>query len=462
VAAIVRDSIDSFAVSEGRSNDLFWEGLLLQVEEQRVIPIIGPELLLVQFQGSPVPLYSWVAKRLAALLHVPIQDSDDDYSLNDVVCRHLAARGDVGDVYIALATIMRGAGFAIPEPLTQLASITDFNLYVTTTFDSLLAEALKASRPGVVPEIISYSPKKPIDLPAPKEKLVSPTLYHLFGKVSAAPEYVVSDEDFLEFICRLQAPNYTPTKLFGELESNHLLILGCGFADWLDRFFLRTTKQRKLSDPRDVREVVADRHTSKDRNLTLFLENFSRRTHIFRDGGSVEFVAELWRRWKLRRTTTKDPVTPVGGFALEPEMPAKAIFISYCHEDIEAVKHLYAGLTAAGLPAWFDKSELKPGDEFENVIQRNIERCQLFIPVISANTEAKREGWFRKEWKLATERQDMKAEGEAFVLPLVIDDVVEPGRRVPSRFARLHWSRLPDGIVTPEFASEVLELWKNG
>ncbi|MBV8770968.1 MAG: toll/interleukin-1 receptor domain-containing protein [Deltaproteobacteria bacterium] len=268
--------------------------------------------------------------------------------------------------------------------------------------------------------------------------------------------------DTIEFICRLQAPNYAPGTLLGELESNHLLILGCGFADWLDRFFLRTTKRRKLSDPRDVREIVADQQTSKDRNLALFLENFSRKTHIF-NGASADFVAELWRRWQIRHANPdRQAQANDRQAAPDTEMPTQAIFISYNHQDIEAVKQLYSGLTAAGLPVWFDRSAMKPGDEFSRVIERNIERCQLFIPVISANTEARGEGWFRKEWKLATERQDMKAEDEAFILPVVIDDVAEPGKRVPSLFSRLHWSRLRNGNVTPEFSSRVLELWKNG
>ena len=190
--------MDSPSNAEERDNNLFWEGLLLQIEEQRVIPIIGPELLTVQLPGGAVPLYRWAAKRLAELLGVSIDDLPDNFSLNDIVCRHLGARGDVGDVYIALATIMLGAEFKVPTALDQLASITDFNLYVTTTFDWLLAEALKAARRGIVPQVISYSPKKPVDLPAPKERLLSPTIYQLFGKVSAAPEYAVSDEDLLE------------------------------------------------------------------------------------------------------------------------------------------------------------------------------------------------------------------------------------------------------------------------
>lgn len=451
--------------SDDVKDDLFWDGLLLQIEEQRIIPIIGPDLLVVQTQQGSMPLYRWAATRLADVLRVEIEDKGRGYSLNDVVYRHLGRYGDIGDIYIGLAKIMREAEFPVPESLKQLAGITDFNLYVTTTFDSLLAQALGAVRPGVLPEVMAYSPGKVPDLPGTKESLARPTVYQLFGKVAPSGGYAVSDEDFLEFVCRLQSPNHYPERLFDELERNHLLILGCGFADWLDRFFLRTAKRRKLSDPREVREVVADLHTSNDKNLVLFLEHFSRKTHIFRGGGPQEFIAELWRRWHARQSQpgSKDAMA-IDGSSIAPElqMPPSAIFISYNRQDLKAVTQLYAGLKAGGLPVWFDKSEMHPGDDFGRVIQRNIESCKLFIPVISSNTETKGEGWFRKEWRLATERQEKKAEDEPFILPVVIDGVVEPGVRVPALFSKLHWTRLPGGQVAPEFVEALTRLWREG
>jgi hypothetical protein len=445
-------------------DDLFWDGLLLQIEERRVVPVVGPDLLVVQTEQGAKPLYRWAAERLAEVLRVPTKDLREGYSLNDVVCRHLARQGDIGDIYIVLAKVMRDAKLPIPEALQQLAGITDFNLYVTTTFDSLLAQALATARPGTAPETISYSPGKVPDLPAPKEELVHPTVYQLFGKVAPSGGYAVSDEDVLEFVCKLQSTDYAPQKLFRALAGNHLLLLGCGFADWLDRFFLRTAKQKKLSDAREVREVVADLHTSNDENLVLFLEHFSRKTHIYRGGSPEEFVAELWRRWGVRTSDTGKSDAPVSESMaeVEPEMPQAAIFISYNREDLPAVTRLYNGLKDAGLSVWFDKSEMKAGDAFLNVIRGNIQRCKLFVPVISTNTEKKVEGTFRWEWLRATERQEKMADDVRFILPVVIDGVAEPGKRVPESFKRLHWTSLPGGQVTPAFVDELTRLGRDG
>lgn len=42
--------------------------------------------------------------------------------------------------------------------------------------------------------------------------------------------------------------------------------------------------------------------------------------------------------------------------------------------------------------------------------------CALFVPIISATTEGRREGYFRREWKLAAERTHDMGKRAAFVV----------------------------------------------
>jgi hypothetical protein len=49
-----------------------WEDLLNYIEERRVIPIIGPDLLRVQTDRGLRPLYEWLAEKLATRLSVDI------------------------------------------------------------------------------------------------------------------------------------------------------------------------------------------------------------------------------------------------------------------------------------------------------------------------------------------------------------------------------------------------------
>jgi hypothetical protein len=446
-----------------------WDDLLNHIEEKRVIPIIGPELLTVATDTGPQNLYTWLAPRLAARLGIPAADLPPAPSLNDVVVRFLARRGRREDAYTRLRTILRETTFAPPPALLQLAEIADFDLYVTTTFDSLLEDALNTVRFGALrsTDVVAYAPNKVADLPAERALLTRPLVYHLLGRLSASPTYVLSDEDTLEFMCALQTDAYCPEKLFAALEESHLLVLGGGFPDWLMRLFLRLAKRRRLSDPREVGEVLADRRVSGDANLVYFLQQVSSRTQVFSDGADA-FVSELHRRWKQRRG---GPVAaPTSGSASdhsaqprrflppEREMPDRAVFISYAREDLAAVQRLKIACDAAGIVTWFDMDRLESGDDFERKIQRNIARCSFFLPVISANTQRRIEGYFRREWSWAVDRTRGMAEGAAFILPVCVDDTPENGALVPEKFLKNHWARLPGGEPPAEFTRRLREL----
>ena len=272
-------------------HDDVWDDLLNYIEEKRVIPIVGPELLKVQTDAGPRLLIEWLAEKLAARLNVDTTPLSKPLLLNDVVCAYLAKNGRREEAYTRLRTIMREAAFAPPLPLRQLAEITDFNLYVSTTFDPLLEQAVNAVRFGGAAntEVIAYAPNRVADLPVERDDLQRPVVYHLLGRLSASPTYVISDEDMLEFVCALQSEHLTPEKLFHALEHNHLLVIGSDFSNWLARLFLRMTKRRRLSDPRDVGEILADSHSLKDVRLVSFLQQVSVRTRMLT--GAEEYFA---------------------------------------------------------------------------------------------------------------------------------------------------------------------------
>ena len=83
----------------------------------------------------------------------------------------------------------------------------------------------------------------------------------------------------------------------------------------------------------------------------------------------------------------------------------KAVFLSYASQDAEAARRICESLRAGGVEVWFDADGgLEHGDEWDAKIRRQIKECVLFIPVISANTQARHEGYFRIEWDLAADR----------------------------------------------------------
>ena len=257
--------------------------------------------------------------------------------------------------------------------LRHLAAITDFDLFVTTTFDSLLESAINLERFGGAPstEVLSYAPNRVADLPSERDQLPRPVVYHLFGRLSASPTYVISDEDLLEFICALQNESLVPERLFHELEHNHLLFIGSNFTNWLARLFLRMAKRHRLSDPREVGEVLADDHTGQDERLVAFLQQVSVRTRIYT--GAERFVEELHGAGSAPQGPQRRAgACPARFLPPAREMPDNAVFISYAREDLPAVQQIKAGLEAAGITTWFDMDRLEAGDDYDRKIQRNI------------------------------------------------------------------------------------------
>ena len=142
----------------------------------------------------------------------------------------------------------------------------------------------------------------------------------------------------------------------------------------------------------------------------------------------------------------------------EPSLPTGAVFISYASQDIEAAVRICEALRAAGVEVWFDQNELRGGDSWDAQIKKHIHDCALFIPVISAHTNARAEGYFRREWKLATRRLLDIADDVAFLVPVVVDDTREAVARVPEEFLHTQWTWLRDGDTPPAFAKRVHQL----
>src|SRR6202451_578257 len=353
-------------------DDDAWDDLLSFIEERRVIPIVGPELLQVATQRGPRLLYDWLAEKLAGRLNVDVTQLPHPYTLNDVVCWFLGARGRREEAYVRLRGILTERAVELPR------------------------ERDLRQRQVVDPHI---------------------------GRLSPSRSYVISDEDLLEFICALQSEHLAPEKLFHELEHSHLLFIGSNFTNWLARLFLRMAKRQRLSDPRDVGEIMADDHTVEDERLVAFLQQVSVRTRIY--PGAERFVEDLHQRWQARRKPAAASTPSIAATRFMPparEMPDNAVFISYARENLAAVQQIKAGLEAVGITTWFDIDRLEVGDDYDRKIQRNVARCSYFIPVVSATTQRRLEGYFRREWSYAIDRVRNMADGALFILPVTIDD----------------------------------------
>ena len=138
----------------------------------------------------------------------------------------------------------------------------------------------------------------------------------------------------------------------------------------------------------------------------------------------------------------------------------KAVFLSYASQDAEPARRIAETLRAAGIEVWFDQNELVGGDAWDAKIRKQIAECALFVPIISAATQARLEGYFRIEWKLAARRTHGMATAKAFLLPVVIDATHDTEAHVPDEFREVQWTRLPggDGAAVEKFGARAAKL----
>jgi len=450
--------VDPAAAQGGRDAEL-WRQLLLLIESGEVVPIVGRDLLAVGPPENRVQLYSWLAERVARGLGVPAEtDPTARDHLNGVACRYLAQGGDSRQIYMNVFEEARGLpALGMPEALLKLAAIDEsagpgagFKLFITTTFDNSLQTAIDNVRFKGLPrtEVRAYSPTNTRDLPKPIADLEQPVVFHLLGRVAPTPDYVVTEEDALEFVHSLHTKR--PTMLFDEIYKKDLLVIGCRFPGWLIRSFIRLARTERLLEARGRTVFVVDTGAREDRALIDFLKAFRTRTEVFEHTGPIEFVDELYARWHRPGRIVAQPADAAPVSRLAPG----SIFISYASEDREVARAVARALTEAQLDVWFDRDQLMVGDAFEDQIQDNIQRSGLFLPILSRRSAVRDERFFRLEWHYAFRRAAMLPPSVNFMFPVVIDDLPYGDAAIDLRMRNLDWFSLRDGL-SPVFVEAV-------
>ena len=444
----------------------FWDQLLRLIEEDKVVPVVGQDLLTLPESSGHTHLYAYLAARLASYLEVSPDGLPPGAELSEVASRFIDAGNPGQDVYAALRTVAADVdAFPVPEPLLKLAAILPWSLFISTTFDGSLTRALDQARFGGQrrTRVFAHAPSDVEDLPDVVGDSPAPTVYHLMGKLSAMPSYAVTQEDVIEFFHSLQSDTHRPTKLFDELRGRSLLLLGTRFPGSLTSFLLRMLKTQPLSSDRKS-DYVADECVMGDQPLVLFLERASgKKIKIFRAGNAEAFVNELHAHWIERHPVPTNASVPTPAAAAVPEAGPGAVFLSYASKDRAVVDGLQAALETAGMKVFFDREQLQVGNSWEAKLRRNIDECSLFVPVISAQTlTPDPDRFFRKEWRIALDRAQMKSFNpeSAFLLPVVIDNSTIDDPELPPEFRAVQWQPLPGGVATGDFVERVRQLYR--
>jgi len=432
-----------------------WEDLLLAIEEGQVVPMVGRDLLVVNTDSEPRLFHRLVADRLAAELNVTSDKLPPEFDANDVICAYEDFHGDPMAINPRVVRILNALKVPVPESLRLLAEIPNLRLFVSTTCDKLLEEALTAVR-GYPPAVVAFPPASNLtDFDDVLLERHGSLVFQILGRVSASASFAVTEGQVLEQMHDFMVGARRPERLIAKLQESHLLILGVSFPDWLARLLIRLARAKPLWDSRPMMEVIADGgRTQKD--FAVFMHHFSpHQSRLFTGGSPVEFVRELHRRWFERHprdAPSSSRVTP-GGEELA-DMAGGSIFISYASEDRTAAFRLADALTSAGLEVWVDR-RLNPGDDFRNIIERYIRECCAFVPVLSRHTVTNDERYFRREWAQAYDRnKGYFGADRNFLFPVVVDSTPSKEIKDLSTFGRTA-VRAPEGSAPPDLIEQL-------
>ena len=140
------------------------------------------------------------------------------FELNDAVSAYLAnPQAKPGGLCDRIAGFLRSLNppFPVPDALLRLAEIRPFDLFMSVTFDSLMARALDQVRFGgnAVTREIEFSINQSTAAQSEALKVrpgEAPIVFNLFGRAVSKSDFALHDEDALEFIHKLVSGDVPP------------------------------------------------------------------------------------------------------------------------------------------------------------------------------------------------------------------------------------------------------------
>lgn len=247
---------------------------------------------------------------------------------------------------------------------------------------------------------------------------VRPVLCYVFGKVdpdkqSAMNSFVLSENDAMEKISKW-FENNNDNKFLKFIRGFRLLSIGNQFDDWMFRFFwfLLRGKVNSEADGQVAVEIKEDKALTK----YMKLEN----VELFQDARSFMQKANI---------KIKDALDISNNYRR-----GDAVFISYAHEDKYIAIPLFERLSKEGIGVWIDEQGLEPGDKYERILIEKINRCRVFMPILSSSIRRQIDSkelinrWYYKEWQHAQKRyldlkKIAKEDNSGFtIIPFVVGD----------------------------------------
>lgn len=415
--------------------DIFnWDIFLNLVNKNKIIPVIGSDLLLVEKNKKTIPLYSYFTQKLGEKLKV----DPENLNFREFVLENKSI-DFFDDVREEVFEELLKEDILILDHIHKLARITGFSFYISTTFDNILESILSKERckPNQKINSIHYSyPSLALKIQEQQgESGPVPTVYKILGSFDSKT-CAITDEEILEYIFSLNRENSTSDILYNEILGKKLLFLGCAFPNWLLRFFIRILTNEPF-DASKTEKIIADNYVHKDAKLSSFLKHF--RTQILslsekEYNNPIKFINDLYEKWIIFK---KDTI---------PKKYEGTVFLSYSHHDKDLIITVQNEMLANGINVWIDENKLKSGDNYRQIIIEKIKECNVFIAFISEASITDTESYvYSVEWDQAIARRKTRENEyntDSFIHPIILDDTDVTDERIPAIFRKLTIQKL--------------------
>ena len=210
------------------------------------MPVVGPDLTVVNVGNTEQTFTTLIGQSLAEQYHLTV--SPGMTTMGEAVAAFLRERGrdEVDRLYRVINDIIEELDPAPGDALRDLAAIDDLRLFVSTTPDRLLAQAVNEVRfqGRPVTRELTFSPNQSTSEQSRNAQAglrqPIPSFSICLVKPPPLPEYAIHEEDRLEWLHALLSDAASlPDWLAHPLKHQPMLFVGCEIPDWIGRFLLR-------------------------------------------------------------------------------------------------------------------------------------------------------------------------------------------------------------------------------
>ncbi len=419
-----------------------WDALNQNILSGDCILMLGPEIPIDT--GNDIPSQSMMdmlKKKLCEELanEININNDNTNHTYEKLICNNINELAtkyyrEIGksEFQASIVSFLNNFKDVNSKIYENLASLP-FRFVVNTTPDEIYIKNLKVmgkdfskdyyhyrgELKDLAGDIASHNIENKFELGTPQK----PFIYYLYGSIDDPTSLIISENDLLDFLVNVISNNPSlPKNISSQFKNEHKCFLFLGFnflsRNWFFRILLHVIHGSRKDKRSFALEDVISLKDEKLHAAIFFTEQFKIK-FIPMDIGT--FVTELktkFEEYKNQRQDKKDTQS----YYQKPR-----VFISHTDEDSDYAAKMFTYFKEQGLEPWYDKENLRSGDDWDKIIKDVIKDADAFILLQSKTLTEKIVGYINKEIEIALDRASYYRKGKVnFFFPVIIDKETKP------------------------------------